>query len=86
MIIELMIVVIVLRRKPADRRGCSLLQISCSVETDLDEVLHIILISDVITIFTIILISCFVTVTIITIFAVSFAEWYLVFEPCKMNP
>jgi len=25
--------------KPADRRGCSLLQISCSVETDLDEVL-----------------------------------------------
>ena len=82
MIIELMIVVIVLRRKPADRRGCSLLQISCSVETDLDEVLHIILISvimnisAVITIFTIILISFFVTVTFITIFAVSFAEWY----------
>ena len=81
MIIELMIVVIVLRRKPADRRGCSLLQISCSVETDLDEVLHIILISVVmnisvvITIFTIILISFFVTVTIITIFAVSFTEW-----------
>ena len=30
------------RRKSGsgDRRGCSLLQISCSVETDIDEVLH----------------------------------------------
>ena len=26
------------RQKSGDRRGCSLLQISCSVETDLDEV------------------------------------------------